>query len=148
MFFAEGGTAGHWLSNSAFWEHCLWRGGAGLRCQPESCPENHCGEFVLPRHTGGPAAGMAASQNPGLVLFVFATSSPPDLSLLFLDLQQVWLCAEDHHVHQEQSVSGPAAVQRHCARSARQGRESHLCGKCYLMHPWLSSCPMGLFPVF
>ena len=53
---AESGAADHEHS-SACWGHGDRRRGAGLRPGPESRPENHRGEFILPSDTGGPAAG-------------------------------------------------------------------------------------------
>lgn len=57
VLLTENGAAGHQHSSSAFWEHGVRRGGAGLRSRSESRPENHRGEPVLPGDTGGPAAG-------------------------------------------------------------------------------------------
>lgn len=54
---SSGGAAGHQCSSSAFWEHGVGRGRAGLSPGSESRSEDHRGEFVLPGDAGGSAAG-------------------------------------------------------------------------------------------
>ncbi|CAK6984831.1 Hypothetical predicted protein, partial [Scomber scombrus] len=53
---SSGGAAGHQCCSSAFWEHGVRRGGAGLRSRSESRPANHRRELILPRYPGSPAA--------------------------------------------------------------------------------------------